>query len=54
MDEFERDRLRGGMTRDRDLIIAQNQFAFVLDKTKGIIGVCVGHLRRHWLVLISL
>ena len=43
MDEFERDRLRrDGMTRDRDLIIAQTQFAFVLDKTKGIIGVCVG------------
>lgn len=28
--------------RDRDLIIAQSQYAFVLDKTKGIIGVCVG------------
>ncbi len=42
MEEFERDRLRGGMARDRDLIIAQNQFSFVLDKTKGIIGVCVG------------
>ena len=42
MDEFERDRLRSGLARDRDLIIAQNQFAFVLDKTKGIIGVCVG------------
>lgn len=42
MDEFERDRLRGGMTRDRDLIIPQNEYAFVLDKTKGIIGVCVG------------
>src|SRR3990167_7628847 len=43
MDEFERDRLRrDGMTRDRDLIISQNQFATVLDKTKGIIGVCVG------------
>lgn len=43
MDEFERDRLRrDGIARDRDLIISQNQFATVLDKTKGIIGVCVG------------
>jgi major vault protein len=42
MDEFERDRLRSGMTRDRDLIIPQNEYAFVLDKTKGIIGVYVG------------
>ena len=42
MDEFERDRLRSGITRDRDLIIAQSMYAFVLDKTKGIIGVCVG------------
>lgn len=42
MDEFDRDRLRGGMTRDRDLIIAQNQYGFILDKTKGIVGVCVG------------
>lgn len=36
---------REGITRDsrdRDLIIAQYQYAFVLDKTKGIIGVCVG------------
>jgi major vault protein len=29
-------------TRDRDLIIAQGQYAYVLDKTKGIVGVCVG------------
>jgi major vault protein len=42
MDEFERDRSRSGMTRDRDLIIPQNQYAFILDKTKGIVGVCVG------------
>jgi major vault protein len=42
MDDFERDRLRSGMTRDRDLIIPQSQYAFVLDKTKGIVGVCVG------------
>lgn len=43
MDEFERDRLRReGMTRDRDLIIPQSMYAFVLDKTKGIVGVCVG------------
>jgi major vault protein len=45
MDEFERERdrlRREGMVRDRDLIISQNQFATVLDKTKGIIGVCVG------------
>lgn len=43
MDDFERDRLRrDGIARDRDLIISQNQFATVLDKTKGIIGVCVG------------
>lgn len=40
MEEF--DRIRSGMTRDRDLIIPQNQYAFVLDKTKGIVGVCVG------------
>ena len=43
MEDFERDRIRrDGMTRDRDLIIPQNQYAFVLDKTKGIVGVCVG------------
>jgi major vault protein len=43
MDDFERDRIRReGMTRDRDLIIPQSMYAFVLDKTKGIIGVCVG------------
>lgn len=43
MEDFERDRIRrDGMTRDRDLIVAQNQYATVLDKTKGIIGVCVG------------
>jgi major vault protein len=43
MEDFERERLRrDGMVRDRDLIISQNQFATVLDKTKGIIGVCVG------------
>lgn len=43
MDEFER--RREGATRDvrdRDLIISQNQYAAVLDKTKGIIGVYVG------------
>ena len=40
---YDRDRLRReGIARDRDLIIAQNQYAFVLDKTKGIVGVCVG------------
>lgn len=39
MDEFERRRME---VRDRDLIIPQSQYAFVLDKTKGIIGVCVG------------
>jgi len=43
MEDFERDRIRrDGMTRDRDLIIPQNEYAFILDKTKGIIGVCVG------------
>jgi major vault protein len=42
MDDFERDRIRGGMSRDRDIIIPQNSYAFVLDKTKGIIGVDVG------------
>jgi major vault protein len=43
MDEFERDRIRrDGMTRDRDLIIPQSMYAFILDKTKGIVGVCVG------------
>lgn len=43
MDDFERDRIRReGMARDRDLIISQNQYSLVLDKTKGIIGVCVG------------
>ncbi len=43
MEDFDRDRLRReGMVRDRDLIISQNQYATVLDKTKGIIGVCVG------------
>jgi len=41
MEEFERLR-RDGMARDRDLIISQNQYALVLDKTKGIVGVCVG------------
>ena len=39
MEDFERRRME---VRDRDLIIAQEQYAFVLDKTKGIIGVCVG------------
>jgi len=39
MDEFERRRMEA---RDRDLIIPQGQYAFVLDKTKGIVGVCVG------------
>lgn len=39
MDEFERRRME---VRDRDLIIAQGQYAFVLDKTKGIVGVSVG------------
>jgi major vault protein len=39
MEDFERRRME---VRDRDLIIAQAQYAFVLDKTKGIIGVCVG------------
>jgi major vault protein len=39
MEDFERRRME---VRDRDLIIAQSQYAFVLDKTKGIIGVCVG------------
>ena len=33
---------RANMTRDRDLIIPQSMYAFVLDKTKGIVGVCVG------------
>ncbi|HCJ65851.1 MAG TPA: hypothetical protein DHV62_00635, partial [Elusimicrobia bacterium] len=34
---------RRGRERDnRDLVIAQGQFAYVLDKTKGIVGVCVG------------
>lgn len=43
MEEYDRDRLRReGMGRDRDLIIYQNQYAAVLDKTKGIVGVCVG------------
>lgn len=43
MEDFERERIRrDGLSRDRDLIIAQNQYSFVLDKTKGIIGVCVG------------
>ena len=43
MEDFDRDRLRReGMVRDRDLIISQNQYATVLDKTKGIIGVCIG------------
>lgn len=43
MDEFDKDRFRReGMSRDRDLIISQNQYAAVLDKTKGIVGVCVG------------
>lgn len=41
MEEFERRRMEG-IARDRDLIIAQNQYAYVLDKTKGIVGVCVG------------
>jgi major vault protein len=39
MEDFERRRME---VRDRDLIIPQSQYAFVLDKTKGIIGVCVG------------
>lgn len=39
MEDFERRRME---VRDRDLIISQNQYALVLDKTKGIIGVCVG------------
>lgn len=42
MAEYEERIRREGMSRDRDLIIAQNQYGFVLDKTKGIIGVCVG------------
>lgn len=42
MEDFERDRIRRDGIRDRDLIIPQNEYAFVLDKTKGIIGVCVG------------
>lgn len=43
MEDFERDRLRrDGMARDRDLIIPQSMYAFILDKTKGIVGVCVG------------
>ena len=43
MDDFDRERgMRGGMTRDRDLIIPQSHFAFILDKTKGIVGVFVG------------
>lgn len=41
MEEFER-RRTDVMSRDRDLIIPQGQYAFVLDKTKGIVGVCVG------------
>lgn len=39
MEDFERRRME---VRDRDLIIPQSQYAFVLDKTKGIVGVCVG------------
>lgn len=39
MEDFERRRME---VRDRDLIIPQGQYAFVLDKTKGIVGVCVG------------
>jgi major vault protein len=43
MEDFDRERMRReGMTRDRDLIIPQSHFAFILDKTKGIVGVCVG------------
>lgn len=43
MEDYDRDRLRReGIARDRDLIIAQSMYAFVLDKTKGIVGVCVG------------
>ncbi len=38
-EQFDRRRME---VRDRDLIISQNQYATVLDKTKGIIGVCVG------------
>lgn len=41
MEEFERRRMEG-LGRDRDLIIPQSEYAFVLDKTKGIVGVCVG------------
>lgn len=42
MEEFESRRRMEGLSRDRDLIIPQAQYAFVLDKTKGIVGVCVG------------
>lgn len=39
MEDFDRRRME---VRDRDLIIPQSQYAFVLDKTKGIVGVFVG------------
>ncbi len=43
MEDFERERMRREeMVRDRDLIIPQSHYSFILDKTKGIVGVCVG------------
>ncbi len=35
---------RGGRPQDRDLTLAPNEYAFVMDTTKGVVQTCVGPL----------
>jgi major vault protein len=34
--------------RERDLVLAPNEFAFILDETKGNINVYVGPHKTSW------